>query len=186
MNLSVYGTDEFTHGQTGHQTAAQHLRVYAQRCLLATCKHPWNRAYAAINTCNGVIERGAEAADLSDAQKTALLAEAKYLRAHWYFILATTFGGDDVGSWLRSAKFNTTPTNVAHRESLADCWAAIMKDLEEAAAELPDRPSAQGRAWKAKCFASSREGIPDARLVGGFTVYRLPKSIRYRNETDQW
>lgn len=147
MNLSVYGTDEFTHGQ---QVTNPPLNTYASTLnpAVGDLQTPWNRSYGAINTCNAVIELGAEAPDLSDAQKTALLAEAKYLRAHWYFILVTTFGGVTLDLGSGPLKFNTSPTNVAKREPLADCWAAIIKDLEEASVELPDRPSAQGRVWK--------------------------------------
>lgn len=89
MNLSVYGTDEFTHGQ---QVTNPPLNIYGPTLNAALndgrggdLQTPWNRGYAAINTCNGVIERGAAATDLSDAQKTALLAEAKYLRAPLVF-----------------------------------------------------------------------------------------------------
>ncbi|HZY82153.1 MAG TPA: RagB/SusD family nutrient uptake outer membrane protein [Cyclobacteriaceae bacterium] len=151
MNLSVYGTDEFTHGQ---QVSNPPLNVYNSQlnATIGDLQTPWNRSYGAINTCNAIIELGAEAPDLSDAQKTALLAEAKYLRAHWYFILVTTFGGVTLDLGSGPLKFNTSATNVAKRESLADCYAAIVKDLEEAAAELPDRPSAQGRVWKASAL----------------------------------
>lgn len=156
MNLSVYGTDEFTHGQ---QVTNPPLSVYGATLNAAMndgrggdFQTPWNRAYGAINTCNGVIELGSKATDLSDAQKTALLAEAKYLRAHWYFILLTTFGGVTLDLGSGPLKFNTSPTNIAKREPLADVYAAVVKDLEEAAVELPDRPSAQGRVWKASAL----------------------------------
>ena len=151
MNLSVYGTDEFTHGQ---QVTNPPLNTYASTLnpAVGDLQTPWNRAYGAINTANGVIELGAEAPDLSATQKVALLAEAKYLRAHWYFILVTTFGGVTLDLGSGPLKFNTSPTNVAKREPLADCWAAVIKDLEEASVELPDRPSAQGRVWKASAL----------------------------------
>ncbi|MEI9921533.1 MAG: RagB/SusD family nutrient uptake outer membrane protein [Bacteroidota bacterium] len=156
MNLSVYGTDEFTHGQ---QVTNPPLNIYGSTLNAAMndgkggdLQTPWNRAYSAINTCNGIIEIGSNVQGITDDQKKALLAEAKYLRAHWYFILVSTFGGVTLDLGSGPLKFNTTPTNVAHREPLADCWAAIIKDLEEASNELPDRPSAQGRVWKASAL----------------------------------
>jgi hypothetical protein len=151
MNLSVYGTDEFTHGQ---QVTNPPLNTYSSvlNPAVGDLQTPWNRSYGAINTCNAVIELGVDAPDLSAVQKTALLAEAKYLRAHWYFILVTTFGGVTLDLGSGPLKFNTSPTNIATREPLADCWAAIIKDLEEASVELPDRPSAQGRVWKASAL----------------------------------
>jgi hypothetical protein len=156
MNLTVYGTDEFTHGQ---QVTNPPLNVYGSVLNASMAdgrggdlQTPWNRAYGAINTCNGVIELGATATDLSDAQKVGLLAEAKYLRAHWYFILLTTFGGVTLDLGSGPLKFNTTATNVAKREPLADVYSAVIKDLEEASVELPDRPSTQGRVWKASAL----------------------------------
>jgi len=156
MNLSVYGTDEFTHGQ---QVSNPPLNIYGSTLNAAMndsrggdLQTPWNRGYGAINTCNGIIELGAEAPDLTDDQKKFLLAEAKYLRAHWYFILVTTFGEVTLDLGSGPLKFNQTPTNIASRAPLADCWAAIIKDLDEASKELPDRPSAQGRVWKASAF----------------------------------
>lgn len=156
MNLSVYGTDEFTHGQ---QVTNPPLNIYGTTLNAAMndgkggdLQTPWNRAYSAINTCNGIIEIGNNVQGITDDQKKALLAEAKYLRAHWYFILVTTFGGVTLDLGSGPLKFNTTPTNVAHREPLVDCWAAIIKDLEEASNELPDKPSAQGRVWKASAL----------------------------------
>lgn len=156
MNLNVYGTDEFTHGQQVNNPA---LSIYGTQLNASMAdgrggdlQTPWNRSYSAINTCNGIIELGANATDLSPTQKTALIAEAKYLRAHWYFILVTQFGGVTLDLGSGPLKFNTSATNVSKREPLADCYAAIIKDLEEAAAELPDRPSAQGRVWKASAL----------------------------------
>ena len=156
MNLTVYGTDEFTHGQ---QVTNPPLNIYGSTLNAAMndgrggdLQTPWNRAYSAINTCNAIVEIGNDVQGITDDQKKALLAEAKYLRAHWYFILVNTFGGVTLDLGSGPLKFNTTPTNVAHRETLADCWAAIIKDLEEASNELPDRPSAQGRVWKASAL----------------------------------
>src|SRR5688572_19607869 len=60
MNLTVYGTDEFTHGQ---QQTNPPLNTY-NNLLNPTNGNvgvPWNRAYQAINTCNGIIEIGVDA-----------------------------------------------------------------------------------------------------------------------------
>ncbi len=140
MNLSVYGTDEFTHGQ---QVTNPPLNTYVN--LTAAMNDgrggdlltPWNRSYSAINTCNGILQLGQEAPDLTAAQKGALIAEAKYLRAQWYFILTTTFGPATLDLGAGPLRFNTNPTNDATRSSLSDVT------------ELPDKPAAPGRVWKA-------------------------------------
>jgi hypothetical protein len=183
MNLSVYGTDEFTHGQ---QVTNPPLNIYGSTLNAAMSdgkggdlQTPWNRAYSAINTCNAIIEIGSDVQGITDDQKKALLAEAKYLRAHWYFILVTTFGGVTLDLGSGPLKFNTTPTNVAHRESLADCWAAIIKDLDEASNELPDRPSAQGRVWK----ASALHLLAKAYLTRGWSSVAQPTDFQSAFDT---
>jgi hypothetical protein len=147
MNLSVYGTDEFTHGQ---QVNNPPLNVYnALSSANGDIQTPWNRAYPAINTANGVIELGQKATDISEAAKIPLLAEAKFLRAQWYFILVQTFGPVTLDLGAGNLKFSTSPTNKAGRAPVPEVYDAIIKDLTEASAELPDRPSIAGRVWKA-------------------------------------
>src|ERR1044071_8697750 len=58
MNLSVYGTDEFTHGQ---QVTNPPLNIYGTTLNAAMndgrggdLQTPWNRGYSAINTCNEI------------------------------------------------------------------------------------------------------------------------------------
>jgi hypothetical protein len=151
MNLTVYGTDEFTHGQ---QTANPPFNIYEGvnfiNPALGDLLTPWNRAYPAINTCNGIIDIGSQATDLSPQQKAQLIAEAKFIRANWYFILVQTFGGVTLDLGSGPLRFNTSPTNVAVRATAAEVYQAIISDLEDAVANLPAaRPALPGRVWKA-------------------------------------
>jgi hypothetical protein len=142
MSLTVMGTDEFTHGV---ESLAIPINTYAgglnpESGMIGVV---WSRAYAAINTCNGVLEKGPEA-DMNPDERAQLLAEAKYLRAHWYFLLVQFYG--DV---TLSDKFNTEPSPIASRTPMSDVYDLIVQDLIEAAEELPDVPSEPGRAGKA-------------------------------------
>jgi starch-binding outer membrane protein, SusD/RagB family len=150
MNTVVYGTDEFTNGQ---QVTNPPLNVYqGLNSGNGDILTPWNRAYPAINTANGVIELGREATDITEAAKIPLIAEAKFLRAQWYFILVQTFGPVTLDFGAGPLKFNQVPTNQASRAPVSEVYAAIIKDLTEASAELPDRPSVAGRVWKASAL----------------------------------
>ena len=51
----------------------------------------WNIAYQDINTANGVLQYGATVS-LPDSTKAQYLAQAKFLRAFYYFYLVQTFG----------------------------------------------------------------------------------------------
>ncbi|MCB0571511.1 MAG: RagB/SusD family nutrient uptake outer membrane protein [Phaeodactylibacter sp.] len=147
-NLTVYGTDEFTNGnQVSNPPLNNYQNLDANNGDVLT---PWNRAYPAINTCNGVIQFGTS--DDMTEDRRILVAEAKYLRAHWYFILVRTFGGVTLDLGSGPLAFNTSPVNNFSRASVAETYEAIINDLEDAAADLPDRPSAPGRAWKATAW----------------------------------
>lgn len=146
-NLTVYGTDEFTNGG---QVSEPPLNIYRgidpDNGDILT---PWNRAYPAINTLNGVIELAPEATDIGEDQRSSLVAEAKCLRAVWYFILVRTFGGVTLDLGSGPLKFNRTPSASFSRASLAETYDVIISDLEDAANDLPESPQDPGRVWKA-------------------------------------
>lgn len=154
-NVTVYGTDEFTHGQ---QVTNPALNVYNNALNSSVGDgNTWGRAYPAINTCNGIIELGPQATGITDAQRSALIAEAKFIRAQWYFILVTQFGPVTLDLGSGPLKFNTSIDNFASRATLAESYDAIINDLESITDglnndDLPDaKPAAgsSGHAWKA-------------------------------------
>jgi starch-binding outer membrane protein, SusD/RagB family len=90
----------------------------------------WNVAYQDINTLNGVLQFG-PGADMDAALKQQYLAQAKFLRAFWYFHLVQTFGDVPLHT-----TFITTPSAADSRQPIADVYTQIIKDLTEASAEL--------------------------------------------------
>lgn len=150
MNMTVYGTDEYAHGQ---QVNNPPFAIYSGITPdVGDLNAAWNNAYPAINTCNGIIELGPGVTDLPEDEKLQLIAEAKFIRANWYFILVRTFGGAtlDLGSGILA--FNTTATSALSRASEDDVYAAIIQDLEDAVADLPDGRPVPGHAWKASAL----------------------------------
>ncbi|QEH40988.1 RagB/SusD family nutrient uptake outer membrane protein [Chitinophaga sp. XS-30] len=127
------GTDEMVRGGAAD---VQHYFTYSPLMASNTNDYSgfWNSLYIDINTANGILQYGADA-QMDAARKAQLLAQAKFLRAFCYYFLVTTFG--DVPLHL---EFNTSPTSADARAPIADVYAAIIKDLTEAAAELPDQP----------------------------------------------
>ncbi|HTL06857.1 MAG TPA: RagB/SusD family nutrient uptake outer membrane protein [Chitinophagaceae bacterium] len=95
----------------------------------------WNTLFIDINTANGVLELGANA-NIPAATKTQLLAQAKFLRGFCYFYLVTTFGQVPLHT-----TFNTSASAADAPAALADVYAQIIKDLTEAAADLPNTPA---------------------------------------------
>lgn len=129
------GTDEMIRGGAAD---VQHYFTYSALMSSNTNDYAalWNNMFIDINTANGVLQFGAEA-PIEATKKTQLLAQAKFLRAFCYFYLVTTFG--DVPLHLT---FNTDPVAADTRAPIAEVYAAIIKDLTEAAADLPNQPAA--------------------------------------------
>jgi len=95
----------------------------------------WNNSYKFINTCNGLVDFGANITGVTEVVKNEKIAEAKFLRAFYYFNLVQLFGGVTLNK-----NFSSTPTTSAGRASLADCYAFIVEDLKAAIKDLTPSP----------------------------------------------
>lgn len=135
MYLANLGTDEATYGDNkdGYALNLDKYNVLASNDGLTTI---WNNTFPAINTCNGIIEKGADAGvDIS------LVAEAKFFRAFNYFLLVTTFGDAPLDLGAGELKFNITPSRLSTRDKVEDVYTkAIFPDLKAAVEELPAEP----------------------------------------------
>ena len=139
---TAFGTDEFTRGADGNY---KYFNDYTPQLTpdAQYVREPWDDLYKAINTTNAVIGR-APAAQISDALRTQRVAEAKFLRATFYFIHVRLYG--DIPLNLEET---TTPRTDEVRAPKADVYAQIIKDLTDAIAVLPATQSQYGRATKA-------------------------------------
>lgn len=96
----------------------------------------WAAAFTSINTINGVLKFG-QNIDLPEASKKQYLAQAKFLRAFWYFYLVQTWGDVPLHT-----EFITLPSQSAKRDPAAEVYKLIIQDFTDAAANLPDKPTA--------------------------------------------
>jgi hypothetical protein len=144
-NLTVFGTDTYQNGADG---SWKFMNTYAAQFDPRTGQllELWDEFYRAINTCNAVIDRSSKVTGLADLVKKQRIAEVKFLRAHYYFILTQTFGGVD----LRLTE-TINPTKAAKRATIQEMYAAIVKDLEEAIPDLENkaRSAEYGRVTRA-------------------------------------
>lgn len=134
FTVTSIGTDEFMRGVDGNSD----INLYSYTTSHGTTTTLWRAAYVFINTCNGVIDY-ADKADLSVPTKNALVAEAKFLRANYYFILVQFWG--DV---TLTQHFQSEAATAAKRDPLADVYNAIVQDLKDAIAVLPAGPKSSG------------------------------------------
>lgn len=108
----------------------------------------WNDNYIGINRANQVIDN-VPGIQMDEALKQRYINEAKFLRAMYYFHLATLWG--NVPLVLQTAVVGDKPASATQ----AQVWAQIEKDLTEAAAGLPTTYGTAdlGRATKGAAYA---------------------------------
>src|SRR5690606_5525236 len=84
----------------------------------------WAAYFAGINRCNLLIEKAADV-DMDSAIKEQIIAEARFLRAFFYWHLTSSFGGVPVTT-------SSVPDNGAPRDDLQTVFSLILEDLEHA------------------------------------------------------
>jgi starch-binding outer membrane protein, SusD/RagB family len=144
FTLTVIGTDEFKRGIDGNSDVNVYSSGYTPSSGVINAN--WRNAYTFINTCNGVIDNAPNVA-LQDALKKRMVAEAKFLRANYYFILVQFFGNVTLNK-----NFQDVPTTSATRDSMSAVYNFIIQDLKDAALDLHQgliKDVLPGRATKA-------------------------------------
>jgi hypothetical protein len=144
FTITVIGTDEFKRGIDGNSD----INVYssAYNATTGVINANWRNAYTFINTCNGVIDN-APNVPMQESLKKRIVAEAKFIRANWYFILVQFWG--DV---TLNKTFQNEPTTSAVRNPMSEVYDFIIQDLKDASIDLPQgliKDVQPGRATKA-------------------------------------
>jgi starch-binding outer membrane protein, SusD/RagB family len=120
----------------------------------------WGTAYKGIMRANVVLEQLPKATKFADpSKKPRYEAEAKFMRAWWYFLLARNWGDVPI--------ITSVPTSVegamAGNSQPGEVWDLIEADLEFATANLPINYGAEkGRATRYSAIA----------LLGKVELYR--------------
>lgn len=121
----------------------------------------WIDAYTGVARANVFIDN-LDKATVSDNTKKAFRAEAKFLRAYFYYQLMEFFGGVPIV---------TTPTvdrdNPPARNPRAEVFGFVEKELKEAAADLPATTTAFGRATKGAANALLAKLYLNAQVFTG-------------------
>ena len=141
MSLTVFGTDTYTNGSDGDHKS---LNQYDFDPSNDYVQNLWNSMYKAINQCNAVVDRSGKVTDGDASTTDELVAEARFLRALYYFTLVRQYG--DVHLTLSETLGVETEANKTSRDSIYQ--KAIIPDLRYACAILPETQSDYGRATK--------------------------------------
>ncbi|MDR1202265.1 MAG: RagB/SusD family nutrient uptake outer membrane protein [Tannerellaceae bacterium] len=106
----------------------------------------WSGAFKIIRQANTLVNNLPNYPELASQSKT-WIAEAKFIRAYVYFQLTKRYGGLPKILEAQVLDPNDVTTLWVSRESHAATYDFILKDLEEAIADLPEKSEA-GRANK--------------------------------------
>ncbi|UCS92848.1 RagB/SusD family nutrient uptake outer membrane protein [Echinicola marina] len=129
-NLTIFGTDTYTNGSDG---SWKFMNAYTSQfdSRNGHVRELWDDFYEGINTCNAVIERAPEVTGMDASIKAQRVAEAKFIRAHHYFLMTQFFGGVDL-----QLSESVVPSKEVSRSSVPEMYAAIIHDLESAIPDL--------------------------------------------------
>jgi hypothetical protein len=100
--------------------------------------------WAAVRRCNVIIKNVGESAGIADADKKALIAEAKFLRAMSYYSIARKTGRI---VWIDRVLTENDDLKLPSRTNPTESYNYIIKDLEDAVVDMPATKQA-GRANK--------------------------------------
>ncbi|GAB3571114.1 RagB/SusD family nutrient uptake outer membrane protein [Spirosoma luteolum] len=150
---SVSGGDANKGSNSGDAGGNSNFTTFQRFELLPTngdVNDKWNGMYEGISRANAVLRTLPTAsADVSDADKKRISAEARFLRAHYYFELKRSFNmvpyvdeTVDYGTGIEKI-----PNNV-------DIWPKIEADFKYAQDNLPETQASVGRAnkWAAAAY----------------------------------
>ncbi|MFL0161024.1 RagB/SusD family nutrient uptake outer membrane protein [Aquirufa salirivi] len=146
---SILGGENNKGTDAGDFSAINPMQRYETSPVQGEVNGTWQAKYEGIARANATINLANESKALSAAEKTRIIAEARFLRAHFYFELKRLFNSVpyvdetmDYGKGIE--KVGNTP----------DVWGKIDTDFKFAYDNLPETQSSAGRAnkWAAGAY----------------------------------
>ena len=113
-------------------------------------KDAWERSYTNIRRSN-IFLKNVKHARFSEAVKVRTTAEARFLRAYYYFVLLEHYAGIPL---MGDSVFHATDAIPSKRNSFQECVNYIVTELDAAANDLPWEQVGEnyGRINKAACY----------------------------------
>lgn len=133
----------------------------------------WNSSYRYINTCNGLIDFGQNITGISETLKKQKIAEAKFLRAFYYFTLVRFFG--DV---TLNKNYSNSPTTSAVRTDKAEVYDFIVSDLQSCITDLSPSPKKDGLQQGRTSIAAARHLLSLVYLTRGYSDDAKPSDFQ--------
>ncbi|MBB4034915.1 hypothetical protein GGR21_000802 [Dysgonomonas hofstadii] len=169
--LTVAGTDEFRHNNDAG--VVEPVIKYSSSFTPShnSLNLVWRWCYMGINTCSGVIDYGSSA-NMNESDKKRILAEARFMRAFYYFKLVQFFG--DV---TLNKEFQNEPSRSAERNPQKDVYEFIIEDLKKAIEDLPLSPTVGNNGQPANSRTGAITGATARHLLAKVYLTRGYKNF---------
>lgn len=125
----------------------------------------WRTVYEGVNRTNSVLRVLAQATDITDAERTSFTAQARFLRAHYYFELKRMW---NKVPWVDET---VETADASGQGNTADIWPKIEADFKYAMDNLPATQSEIGRVnkWAAASYLAKtylyQQKFADAKTI---------------------
>ncbi|TCC95742.1 RagB/SusD family nutrient uptake outer membrane protein [Pedobacter hiemivivus] len=133
----------------------------------------WDNCYKWINTCNGLVDFGANLTGVTETVKKQKIAEAKFLRAFYYFTLVQLFG--DV---TLNKNFSNSPQTAATRDSKVDVYNFIISDLNTCITDLSPSPQLNALQSGRASVAAAKHLLAKVYLTRGYSNAAVPTDFK--------
>jgi starch-binding outer membrane protein, SusD/RagB family len=130
----------------------------------------WQHSYDGVARANEAIllSQNSLVTDMTEAEKTQVVAEARFLRGHYHFEAKKMWNKIP---YIDEKIYNAGDPNSTKITNTEDIWPKIQADFEFAAANLPATQSQKGRAtkWAAKTYLAKallfQRKFPEAKAL---------------------
>ncbi|MDQ1086432.1 RagB/SusD family nutrient uptake outer membrane protein [Siphonobacter sp. SORGH_AS_1065] len=110
----------------------------------------WRVVYDGVSRCNEVIQLVAKTTDMTDAEKTQVIAEARFLRGHYHFEAKKMW---NMVPYIDEKIYNPSDPNSVKVPNDKNIWSNIEDDFKYAMDNLPETQSQKGRCTKYAAMA---------------------------------
>lgn len=143
---SVTSDDAYKGSNAGDQPEITVIETFTHTSDLVHFRGKWRAIYDGIARTNDVIQLVAKVTDMSDAEKTAAIAQARFLRGHYHFEGRKVF---NKVPYIDDKTYNSSDANSTKLPNTEEIWPKIEADLDFAYKNLPNRWAGfPGRATK--------------------------------------
>ncbi len=146
----IYGEVNADNAYKGSTSGDQpEISFIEQKQIQADNNHfrgKWRAVYDGVARSNDVIQMTGKAKDMTEAEKTSAIAQARFLRGHYHFEAKKMW---NMTPYIDDKTYNSADANSTKVPNDKDIWPNIEEDLKFAYDNLPNRwPGEPGRATK--------------------------------------